>query len=527
MFFQRLSLRGNVAALSFLIGTPYLMIWWHLLVVGRVDELTIGMIGALLIADLLLLYGFVRGLMRALALVSDALGTVAGGDFTRTLQHRYDGEFGRMLDDVNRSIVASRKLITTLLDNTVDVAASSFETITASARVVYNVDEEAQQVRAISEAGRRISDSISGIIKDAGEADASAQSARGTLLRSEEVVAETMRCMGELAGTAVGAAKRVESLGESSRRVGEISGVIGEIAAQTNLLALNAAIEAARAGEHGRGFAVVADEVRALAERTSKATGEITARIDSIQQEIGAVIEGMHASLTRAEEAREATGRTGTAVAEVRRQIDTLGALIADIARATEAQGSATREIAQGIGIIEGLSAANTTHAHRAVDIVQAMDATVSRQLRTFDGFAIPAKALMLARSDHMLWKKRLTEMLLGRQRIEPGEVTDQHACRFGRWYDGEGRAAFGAHPAFAAIEEPHRQVHAAAREIVSLYQAGRRDEAQQKLEWLAGPTAAVLDGLERLRSQLDGEPAAAPAVARPRVFPQPALGRA
>jgi methyl-accepting chemotaxis protein len=98
-----------------------------------------------------------------------------------------------------------------------------------------------------------------------------------------------------------------------------------------------------------------------------------------------------------------------------------------------------------------------------------------------------------------MLWKKRLTEMLLGRTQMRASEVTDHHSCRFGKWYYSEGQQLYGNQPAFRAIEEPHRVIHATARRVVELYEGGNKAEAQRLVEELTRPTAAVLAQLEEL----------------------------
>jgi methyl-accepting chemotaxis protein len=301
------------------------------------------------------------------------------------------------------------------------------------------------------------------------------------------------------------AAAKVEELGNSSRRIGEVSGVIGDIAGQTNLLALNAAIEAARAGEQGRGFAVVADEVRTLAERTSKATQEIDDTIRSIQSEIGGVIEAMRTGVGQVQTSRESTQHTSDAFSKVRDGIEMMTALIGQIATAADEQRSATQGISSSIHEIGEISSGNTRHAYRAVDTIEQLNSNVGVQLKVLDRFEIPHKAIIVAKSDHVLWKKRLTELLLGRAQMNSSEVTDHHHCRFGKWYYGTGRELYGSNPEFAAIEEPHRRVHETAKQVVQLFESGDKEGAQKTLEGLDGPTREVLSGLDRLKSRATG----------------------
>ena len=160
-----------------------------------------------------------------------------------------------------------------------------------------------------------------------------------------------------------------------------------------------------------------------------------------------------------------------------------------------------TEEIAGNIRMISELASNNTREAYHAVEIIGQMNSVIGDQLRTLDQFQIPHKALLVAKSDHMLWKKRLTEMLLGRTELRINEVTDHHNCRFGKWYYSEGMQMYGSLPAFRAIEEPHQRIHDTAKRVVELYHAGNKTEAEKLIDVLAEPTARVLEHLDTLHA--------------------------
>jgi methyl-accepting chemotaxis protein len=158
----------------------------------------------------------------------------------------------------------------------------------------------------------------------------------------------------------------VQELGVSSDQIGEIIGVIDEIADQTNLLALNAAIEAARAGEQGRGFAVVADEVRKLAERTTKATKEIATMIKNIQVETRSAVEAMQAGTKQVEEGVESTTQAGTSLKEIIQVSEQVGEMITHIATAATQQSTATEQVNVNVENISKISQESAAGAQQS-----------------------------------------------------------------------------------------------------------------------------------------------------------------
>ncbi|HEU0265897.1 MAG TPA: methyl-accepting chemotaxis protein, partial [Geobacterales bacterium] len=165
----------------------------------------------------------------------------------------------------------------------------------------------------------------------------------------------TLTVMNRIAEQVKATAQTVESLGNRSEEIGEIVGVIEDIADQTNLLALNAAIEAARAGEQGRGFAVVADEVRALAERTTKATKEIGQMIKGIQGETRRAVSAMEEGVQEVKSGTQEASRSGEALQKILQVIGTLSGQVNQIATAAEEQTATTTEISDNMQQITGV----------------------------------------------------------------------------------------------------------------------------------------------------------------------------
>jgi methyl-accepting chemotaxis protein len=176
--------------------------------------------------------------------------------------------------------------------------------------------------------------------------------ANDSAMTGSSVVQATMAVMNSIADRVKESARTVENLGAQSDQIGEIVGTIEDIADQTNLLALNAAIEAARAGEQGRGFAVVADEVRALAERTTKATKEIGAMIKSIQHQTRGAVASMGDGVKEVERGTAEAAKSGQALEDILEQINAVSMQVGQIATATEEQTVTTSEISNKIQMI-------------------------------------------------------------------------------------------------------------------------------------------------------------------------------
>ncbi|WP_246399505.1 methyl-accepting chemotaxis protein [Geomonas silvestris] len=256
------------------------------------------------------------------------------------------GQLGGAFSVMTRNL---RDLIGRLADTSLRLAAASQQLKATSEQISVATEQVAAQAGTVAVASEEMAATSSDIANNCHLAADSAQQAASTTEHGFTVVAKTVEGMRKRGEEAKANAENIASLGERSDQIGMIVATIEDIADQTNLLALNAAIEAARAGEQGRGFAVVADEVRALAERTTRATREIGEMIRAIQSETGSAIVSMEASVKGSEQGVADASQLEDALQAILEQVNNVSTQVSQIATAAEEQTATTSEITNNI----------------------------------------------------------------------------------------------------------------------------------------------------------------------------------
>ncbi|HET6364383.1 MAG TPA: methyl-accepting chemotaxis protein, partial [Nitrospirota bacterium] len=272
------------------------------------------------------------------------VSTAAEGDLTVKAEVTADA-LGSVADAFNLMITGLTTLVTQASDVATEIQRSTSEILHSSERMRQGAEVQAAQIRTASDAVNAMSHTTQRMAENAKAATQTSLKATHAAVKGGSSVAETIKGMQRIRATVQSTGKKIKGLGERSLEIGAIIEVINEIATQTNLLALNAAIEAARAGEQGRGFAVVADEVRKLAERAARATKDITGLIKGIQVETSEAVTVMEEGTREVEEGTKLADQAGAALREIEQIVQQTAGLVTDITRAAGDQVKVTESV--------------------------------------------------------------------------------------------------------------------------------------------------------------------------------------
>ncbi|MFA7060073.1 MAG: methyl-accepting chemotaxis protein [Pedobacter sp.] len=451
-----------------------------------------------------------KDLKKRLTYFSERLKEITTGewDLTKHIEMDSKDELGELANYFNQAWVKLDKLIAHIVESSTLVGTYSGQLLIESSRIVKNSRQIAEQSTAVATASEEMSATSNDIARNCAMAADNSQEASNVASGGQCVVQKTIDRMSIIKTEVEKSSQVIERLGASSEKIGAIANTIQDIADQTNLLALNAAIEAARAGEQGRGFAVVADEVRALAERTARATREIGDMIKTIQTETTQAVGAMKRSAEQVTAGVEEANESGAALGAIIGQVGEVTMQVSQIATAAEEQTATTMEI---VGSISNISETADKFDHTAVIVNEKINQlqTLSDDLKNSTSIfkTDVSKLLMLdtAKYDHVIFVNRIERCLDGKEQVQSNALPDHTCCRFGKWYFSNGKDLCGTSQTFKTINGPHEMIHRIAKEAVDLFNRGDSARAEEKLTEVENISFDIVNMLDRVKYECKG----------------------
>jgi twitching motility protein PilJ len=328
---------------------------------------------------------------RAILRLLDEMANLADGDLTvhTTVTEEITGAIA---DSVNFAIDALRSLVTTINNTSTEVTTSTSNVQGTAMSLAEASSHQAREIASASAAITDMAESMENVTKEATESAEVARQSMEIAQKGAGVVRETIISMEDIRETIQETSKRIKRLGESSQEIGDIVGLITEIADQTNILALNAAIQASTAGDAGRGFAVVADEVQRLAERAGNATKQIETLVNTIQADTSEAITSMEVSTAGVVSGAKRAEDAGEALREIENVSTNLANLIEGISESANKQSAIANDVSKTMNVIQEITLKTSEGTEETSSSLSSLNELANELQRSVSGFKLPSQ---------------------------------------------------------------------------------------------------------------------------------------
>ncbi|MDH5217055.1 MAG: methyl-accepting chemotaxis protein [Gammaproteobacteria bacterium] len=419
--------------------------------------------------------------------------SASGGATSRSIATQYNQIISRFSNSLGE-----------LKNTTNELAFTASNLATVTERTEANTLRQQNETDLVATAMNEMTSTVEEVARNAEHASSAARDADTAAGKGFEVANQTKNEIDKLVSDVRNASEVIARLEAESQNIGAVLDVIKGIAEQTNLLALNAAIEAARAGEQGRGFAVVADEVRTLASRTQESTSEIEEMIGRLQSGVDNTVSVMQVALEKGHHGSQQVDATLQSLKEILDAVGRISDMNTQIATAAEEQSQVANEINGNIVNISTVATETTQDARESRETsvkLAGISMTLSNLVGSIALRDTKGLDLSTAKAAHLNWKTRLRDFLDGKEALTTEQAVSHRHCDFGKWYYSEGLKNYGHLGPIVDVEKPHEELHKLIKNIVELKSAGKVKEAEkayQKVAEISGQIVGHLSEAER-----------------------------
>ncbi|MCB1556876.1 MAG: CZB domain-containing protein [Alphaproteobacteria bacterium] len=426
--------------------------------------------------------------------IKAAIEHIAAGHYSKVSCS--DPTYDDMLQDIRDKLMKAEEED---LRRAVGLSISINDAVTAGAEMARGAQEINEKSNGMAATVQELTTSVENIYSNTETVAQETDEMLAIAQRGMQSTANAVKTMEDVHRVTGETVTKIESLADATRQISAVLGFISDIADQTNLLALNATIEAARAGEAGKGFAVVAGEVKQLATKTNESAKDIRGKIKFLTNQTNAINEMMQRVPEIVEQGQNTLNNTREEMGNISSLASVITGKIRNVADILSEQKAATNEVAEGAVKISELADNNLRELDATLDAMDTAEKLLLQQTQYFTSRDVPNLTIHLAKSDHVIWKKRLANMLVGRETLNPDELSNHHSCRLGKWYYAIGREDFGKHPAYSSLEPPHERVHKHGIAAARRYAAGDLAGAIEEVKIVTQESKEVLKYLDEL----------------------------